>query len=326
MHPASNSRLTSDGQVRLMTKVAHLYHEKGLRQADIATSLHISQARVSRLLKRAGEVGIVRTIVVVANGVHTALEEQLEERFGLAEAVVVDVEGDEQEILNGLGSVGASYLEATLTGGDWIGISSWSQTLLSVVDRLTPFRVSGADRVVQLVGGVGVPAVQAQANRLLDGLASVIGAQPTYVQAPGLVGSAAIRRSLLRDPSLTSVAQEWQRLTMALVGIGSLEPSPLLQQSGNAIADHDQQQLLAAAAVGDVCHRFFNADGDLIPGELNSRVVGIDPAVFRRIPRRIGLAGGTRKHAAIRAALVGGWLNVIITDVQTARTLLGAPA
>ncbi|HEY5821424.1 MAG TPA: MarR family transcriptional regulator, partial [Propionibacteriaceae bacterium] len=102
------SRLTPDGQVRLMTKVAHLYHERGIRQADIAETLHISQARVSRLLKRAAEVGIVRTVVVVSQGVHTDLEEQLESRFGLAEAVVADVEGDDQQILSALGSAGAS--------------------------------------------------------------------------------------------------------------------------------------------------------------------------------------------------------------------------
>ena len=122
---------------------------------------------MSRLLKRAAETGIVRTIVVVSQGVHTDLEQALEQRFGLLEAVVVDVEGDEPEILAGLGSAGAAYLENTLTGGERLGISSWSQTLLAVVDRLRPLRVPGAETVVQLVGGIGVPAVQAQANRLL---------------------------------------------------------------------------------------------------------------------------------------------------------------
>ena len=58
-----------------MTKVAHMYHEQGIRQSDIADALHISQARVSRLLKRAAELGIVRTIVVVSQGVHTDLEQ-----------------------------------------------------------------------------------------------------------------------------------------------------------------------------------------------------------------------------------------------------------
>jgi DNA-binding transcriptional regulator LsrR (DeoR family) len=322
VHTAGAGRSVPDGRVRLITKVAHMYHEQGIRQADIADALHISQTKVSRLLKRAGEIGIVRTVVVVSQGVHLTLEQSLESRYGLREAVVVDVDGDESEIIAGIGSAGAAYLEATLAGGERIGISPWSQTLLSVVDRLHPLRVAGADRVVQLVGGVGERAVQAKANRLLSHLAELVGAEPIYVQAPGLVGTAEIRQSLVADAAMQSVAEEWQSLTMALVGIGSVQPSPLLRDSGNAIAPADQDQLLAAHAVGDVCQRFFDATGQLIHSDLNSRVVGIDPETFRTIPRRIALAGGERKHAAIRAAISGGWVNVLITDVATARALL----
>jgi DNA-binding transcriptional regulator LsrR (DeoR family) len=320
--PAGVARASSNGQVRLMTKIAHLYHEQGLRQSEIAAILHISQAKVSRLLKRASDVGIVRTVVVVSPGVHTDLEQALEKRYGLLEAVVADVDGDDAAILSGLGSAGASYLEATLSGGERIGVSSWSQTLLSVVDRLRPLRTAGADSVVQLVGGVGVASVQAQANRLLGELASLVGASPTYVPAPGLVGAAAMRESLLADPAMENVAGRWQDLTMALVGIGSLQPSALLAQSGNAFAPADQATLLELGAVGDVCTRFFDADGHLVHSDLDDRIVGIDPETYRSIPRRIGLAGGSRKHDAIRAAIAGNWVNVVVTDLATAHALL----
>ena len=95
----SASALQSSGQVRLMTKVARLYHERGLRQQEIATSLHLSQARVSRLLKRAASEGIVRTVVVTPPGIHAELVDALEQRYGLIDAVVVDVEGTDQDIV-----------------------------------------------------------------------------------------------------------------------------------------------------------------------------------------------------------------------------------
>lgn len=319
-------RIQPGGQVRLMTKVAHMYHEQGIRQTDIASTLHISQAKVSRLLKRAVETGIVRTIVAVSQGVHTDLEEELEQRFGLLEAVVVDVEGDEPEILAGLGSAGAAYLENTLTGGERLGISSWSQTLLAVVDRLRPLRVPGAETVVQLVGGMGMPAVQTQANRLLGELAELVGATPWFAPAPSLVGRREIAENLLTDAVMGDVALQWRELTMALVGIGSLQPSELLQQSGNAVDPADQQALLAQGAVGDVCERFFAADGRLVASDIDARVVGIAPDVFRAIPRRVGLAGGLRKRRAIRAAILGGWVNVVVTDLATARDLLAGEA
>jgi len=316
-----NGALT-DGQLRLITKVARMYHERGIRQVDIAESLHLSQARVSRLLKRAAELGIVRTVVAVAAGVHTETEEALEERYGVAEAVVVDVEGTDQDIIAALGSAGATYLETTLTGSERIGLSSWSQTLLAVVDRMRPFRVPGAESVIQLIGGLGAPAAQAQGNRLLTQFAQLVGAAPTFVPAPGLVGSRTIRDSLLSDPAMESVASEWSRLTMALVGIGSLPPSPLLRASGNAVDPADQAKLLAAGAVGDVCQRFFDATGNLLPSDLDDRLVGIDADTLRAVPRRIGIAGGDSKHAAVRAAVLGGWVNVLVTDTGTAAALL----
>ena len=92
--PPRRSPAAAEEQLRLMVKVARLYHEHGVRQPEIARRLHVSQARVSRLLKQAEQDGIVRTTVVVPEGVQTALEEQLEARFGLREAVVVEALDD----------------------------------------------------------------------------------------------------------------------------------------------------------------------------------------------------------------------------------------
>ena len=44
--------------------------------------------------------------MVVSQGVHTDIEEALEQKYGLLEAVVVDVDGDDQDIITGLGSAG----------------------------------------------------------------------------------------------------------------------------------------------------------------------------------------------------------------------------
>ena len=51
--------------LRMMTKVAHLYHAKGLGQIEIAQRLGLSQARVSRLLAAAKEKGIVLSLSLI---------------------------------------------------------------------------------------------------------------------------------------------------------------------------------------------------------------------------------------------------------------------
>ena len=311
----------SDDQLRLMARIARMYHERGMRQADIAEEPHVSQPRVSRLLKRAGEIGIVRTTVALPAGVHTDLEEALEQRYGLGEAVVVDVEGDD-DVTRALGAAAAVYLETTLTGGDTVGLSSWSASLLAAVESMRPAKGSVVDTVVQVVGGVGDPRVQMQATRLIARFAAATGANPVFMPTPGMLGSASGRNTLMADPTVTEVMAIWPQLTTVLVGIGSLEPSPLLRESGNALAERDQEHLLAAGAVGDICLRFFDEDGTPVRSEVDDRVVGIDFDQLRRVPRRVAVAGGARKHSAIRAALRGGWITVLVTDRAEAERLV----
>ncbi|WP_344780916.1 sugar-binding transcriptional regulator [Microbacterium kribbense] len=312
-----------DAQVRLMTKIARMYHERGIRQADIASALSISQAKVSRLLKRAESVGIVRTTVTVAPGVYSELEEQVEAAYGIAEAVVVDVgpDADEAETIASIGAGAAAYLEATLGGSDRIGVSSWSQTILAMVDRMRPLTVRGATEVVQLLGGVGAPESQSHSNRILTELARMLGAEPIYVQAPGVVAGREIRDSLLRDPSMHEVTRHWRELTMAIMGIGNIEPSNVLATSGNAFSSAERRPLLDAGAVGDICHRIYCADGTLVRGAIDDRIIAIPVDDLMRIPRRVGIAGGSRKYDAIHGALRGGWVTTLITDLRTAEHL-----
>ncbi len=325
------SRLPAD-RMSLLTKVARMYHEQHIRQPEIAQRLHISQSRVSRLLKEAVNLGVVRTIVVTPPGVHSQLEDAIRDRYGLADVVVGGDDGgndgsgggdlDDNALLATLGSAGAAYLETTLSEKDDIGVSSWSSTLLAVVDAMTPQRTRLARSAVQLLGGVGDPSVQVKATHLTDRLARVTGAQARYFPAPGIVARKSVRDALLEDPYVSEVASAWDELTVALVGIGSLRPSPLLQSSGNAISDKDQDSLRELGAVGDVCLHFFDAAGALVDSELEERVIGISGAQLRAIPRTIGIAGGARKVDAIRAAALGGWIDVLITDVGTARHLV----
>lgn len=313
--------------IRLLTKVARMYHERGMRQPQIAAQLHVSQPRVSRLLKQAVSLGIVRTTVASPRGVYAELEEALEQAYGLREVVVADTEEvtDEQDLTPALGAAAAVYLETTLTGGDRIGISSWSSTLLATVEAMHPRPTQVAEQVVQVLGGVGKVTAQTHATRLTGRLAQLTGADAIYLPAPGLVGSADTRRALVADPNIASVLSAYEQLTTILAGIGSLEPSPLLRESGNAIAEDEQSELRALGAVGDVCLRFFDESGRHVASSLDDRVLGIGAEALRAVPRTIAVAGGQRKYTAIRAALRGRWVNVLVTDLHTAERLAAKP-
>lgn len=311
-------------ELRLITRVARLYYESGLKQPEIAARLRLSQPKVSRLLKQALDEGIVRITVRVPTGTHPDLEERLQARFGLEDAVVVDVTfDDDDQVARELGAAAAFYVESTVRSGDVIGISSWSATLLAMVDALHPVTTVRDTRVVQILGGVGDPAAAGHATHLIRRLAQLLHGQGEFLPAPGVVGSAEARRVLLDDPFVRSAMALFDRVSMALVGIGTVQPSGLLARSGNVFSPEELASVRALGGVGDISLRFVSATGEPIATPLDERVIGIELEQLKRVPRSVGVAGGRRKVAAIRAALVGGWLNCLITDRHTAERLLG---
>ena len=309
-------------ELRLMVRVARLYYEQELGQPEIAAQLDLSQSSVSRLLKRARQEQIVRTTVTAPMGTYPELEEALERTYGLKEAIVVDsVDGDDQRVLREIGAAAAFYLETTLKQGEVIGISSWSATILAMVDAMHPVsRVTNVN-VVQILGGVGNPTANVFAAHLISRLASLVHGEATLLPAPGVVGSVQARQVLLEDPYVFSAMQMFNQVTLALVGIGTVEPSGLLASSGNIFSPQELDMLRKAGAVGDICLRFFGNSGNPVATPLNDRVIGMELQHLQRINRAVGVAGGRRKLDAIRGALEGHWINVLITDRLTAEHL-----
>ena len=309
-------------ETRLMVKLARMYYVQGLRQQDITESLGVHQSTISRLLKRARESNIVRMIVDVPRGVHSELEEQLEAKYGLREAFVVDCPDDEEHMIRELGAAAAFQLETILRPKERIGISSWSRHLLAMVDQLHPTPRAEGGLVIQMLGGVGTPELQGRATQLANQLSKLIGANPVLLQAPGVTGSAKARDLLIKEPYVHETMEYFPTLDLALVGIGALKPSALLESSGNTFKKAELQTLQKLGAVGDICMRFFNEDGLEIQSPLLDRVIGIDLPTLKRVNRIVGIAGGPSKFRAIKAAITGKLINVLITDQKTAQRLV----
>ena len=113
----------------------------------------------------------------------------------------------------------------------------------------------------------------------------------------------------------------FHKITLALVGIGSVEPSALVASSGNSFSPEELEAIRQSGVVGDICLRFYDANGREVKEPLGNRVIGIDLDRLSRIRTTIGIAGGKRKFAAILAALRGKWVNTLVTDQFTADRL-----
>lgn len=314
---------TTREELRLITKIAFLYHKQNLKQSEIAEQLDLSQATVSRILRRAEEEEIVRVTVNIPTGIYSGLENELSSKYGLKAAIVVHCEdGNDEAVFHYLGSAAAYYIETTLGKNEVVGLSSWSSTLLGMVNSMNRLSKASNAKVVQMLGGMGNPSAKIYAARITEQFANLVQGEAIYLPAPGLARSQDARDDLMSDPYVCKAFNLFDKITLAIVGIGSVEPSKLLASSGNIFSSDELDALQQAGAVGDICLRFFNSEGEHIELPLDKRVVSIRMEQLAQAKRIVGVAGGRRKLNAIRGALHGKHINVLITDYATAVALM----
>src|SRR6516165_10240225 len=258
--------------LRLMTRAARLYYEERLVQSEIASRLGLTQVAVSRLLKKAEEHGIVRTTVVTPPGAFAELEEMLEHRFWLSQVIIGEATVDSEEaVLAAIGSAAAQFLESIIKSKEVIGISS----LLSTVAQMHPVRKVENCLVVQMLGGIGSPSAEQHANHLAVRLSRLVHGDARFLPVPGIVGSRNAAKVLLRDPNVSNTVELFEKVTLALVGVGALEPSTLVASSGNVFSEEELKSVQKQGAVGDICLRFYDAEGQAVRGALDDRVIGM---------------------------------------------------
>ncbi|WP_081256393.1 MULTISPECIES: sugar-binding domain-containing protein [Staphylococcus] len=75
-------------------------------------------------------------------------------------------------------------------------------------------------------------------------------------------------------------------------------------------------------AIGDIIYNFIDENGKKIDCEWNNRIISLEIEEYKRIPLKIGIAGGKNKEKAIKAALNNHLIDVLVTDENTGMELL----
>jgi DNA-binding transcriptional regulator LsrR (DeoR family) len=303
---------------KLIYKVLRNYYEKGLTQQEVAEKYNISRIKVSRLIKKALNEKIVQIKINIPIDPTDELEQQIEEIFGIEEAIVVSV--SPEKIIGGLGNAAASYVSSHINNQDVIGVT-WGRFISASINALQPMNCPDV-RIVQMLGGLGDPASDIHGTELVIRMASILKAKARPLHSPGIVKSKEIRQALMENRQISDTLKLAEKATFAIFGIGTLDKSASLLTESSIMSGEEIKRLVRKGAVGNICLRSFDEHGNPVPDEIDERVVGLAVDQIRKIPRSIGVAGGAEKHQAILAALRGKWVNTIITDDQTARFLL----
>lgn len=300
--------------------VARLYYEQGLTKLDIAARLGISRFRVARLLDAAREDGTVRIEIREPVEVDVGLGRLLEERFGLALALVSAGAAADDACLPALA---AGWLPELLRPDDVLGVAGGS-TLQRLVRALGDDPQLPAIPVVQIAGAMPAQATGAGAGEIAWELARRLAGAFHPLPAPALLPSAAARDAVLASEPVATTAALFARVTVALVGLGSLsEDGGSALRAPGGLGEQELDALHAAGAVGDLLVHPFDDDGAFVDAGLDARTIGIGLDDLGRT-RVVAVAGGRGKVRAVAAALRTGLLDVLVTDEQCARAALAS--
>jgi DNA-binding transcriptional regulator LsrR (DeoR family) len=309
-------------QLRMISRVAKLYYSKELRQTQIAKELGVSQARVSRLLAAADDFGVVKTTVIAPRGLYSDLEMQLEDKLGLLQVHIVSSEDETSNLTQDLGKAAASLIEAMPLEGKNIGFTAWSRSLRSLAREFNRFLKMAPDNIVELLGDVGSPLVQHEATLATELFANALGGTPVFLRLPSVVSNSLIAESLIQnDPHARKALALMDELDLALVGVGSCDIASPNYAGANFFTQEQLEIPISKGAVGQINLRFIDADGQPVDCSLDPLVIGITLEQLAKTPIRIAVAAGADKLAALKAAAKGGWINVLITDLETAEQL-----
>jgi DNA-binding transcriptional regulator LsrR (DeoR family) len=301
------------GDFEQLVRASRLYYELGETQNAIAEQLGVTRPQVSRLLKRARAEGIVEIRIVDSTAVESPAADALGRSYGLdAVHLAPTIAGPEDLTRRMVGRLAAEVLRAVVRPGASVGVGDGafvSATADALEESATPVAIT----VVPLCGGFWTTGQEREPYRRVG---DALGGQVRGLMAPGLVDDAATRAALVAHAGIRAITEIWNRLDVALFGIGG--PA----WSASLVGESVERDLEASEAVGEVLVAPFDLDGQFVCPALRDRVIAFDARRLGRVPSAIGVAAGENKVRPILGALRAGIVRTLVTDIATAEAVV----
>lgn len=305
----------------LMLRAAWMYYNENLTHAEIAHKLRTSRVKITRLLQKAREEGLVEIRILKPLPAIYHLARRIETTFGVDEVIVAPGGPSVDDTLNAVGEAAAHYLMQVVPGSCIIGFG-WSTTVSRMLPYLHPVQLSDGCTVVELAGSM---LGQANPYSVSNRVAEIFRAPLHPLPVPVIIQNAAARRAILSEPAIQSALELARTSTLAFVGLGDASPSGTMVSLGYLTPD-EMADVRARGAVGEILMRYFDRAGRPIGTLLDDQVIGLGWDDICQIPRLVVVAAGPRKVGPIGGILRSGLCNCLITDSDTAEQVLASAA
>jgi len=311
--------LLDNDKIRKVVEAAKLYYQLDYSQNQIADELGVSRPTVSRLLQQAKAEGIVTIEIKDPTEDVEVLRNRLKEKFQLKNVVIAYTPTYEETVVKRyIGQAAAAYVVEAAKDGDTIG-ASWGSTMYQVALHLKTKSLNNSF-VVQLNGGVSDADIQISPSEIVHLFGRAFNVTPYFMYLPAIVDHILVKQAMLTDRHIRRVMDMGLGANVAVFTAGSPTPDSVLINSNYMRSD--ELETIKTRAVGDICSRYYDANGEICLPGLNERTVGIELADLRTKEHAILVAGGPSKINAIHGALKGKYANALVTDQITAKALL----
>ena len=287
---------------RLSIDVAKLYYKSDYSQQQIANKLNLSRPTVSRLLQYAKEKGFVQINIADPIEDNSSLEEALCEKYNLDVVKIAYAPlNTTNEIKKSISIKAADYLHEIAKDGDIIGVC-WGTTIYNMALNLKHKALKGV-QIVQLKGGISHSQSNTYAYEVVELFSEAFSTVGRYLPLPVMFDTVQIKELIEKDKHIKKILDLGRQANIAVFTVGTVKNDALLFRLG--YIDKKDRDIIQNRAVGDICSRFFDAQGNICDKELDERTVGIKLEELKAKEKRILVAGSQRKITAIKAALKG---------------------
>jgi DNA-binding transcriptional regulator LsrR (DeoR family) len=321
MNQTNNSSVDQIPQeeLRLITRAAWLYYMQGMTQTEVAEELNCSRIKVSRLIARARSLGIVDIRIHQPPGFFVDVEQALVKRYNLRDAVVtLDVpEGEPQRRV--LARAAIEWLTPNLKPDRVVGISM-GRTLAYFPEMIDTGLQTGAT-FIEVMGASDSINSGFRSYAVISRIAQLFGGQSRLLDVPTFVSNQSMRDLLMSEEQVAARFDIARSSDILITSVGSVDEDALLYKMGY-LTDDILRELQNNQAIGDLLGQFIDERGRPVPSPLDGRLMALQLEDLKRIPYSVLVSGGPNKTRAMKAALLGNYVNVLITDMATAQKLL----
>ncbi|MDD3369371.1 MAG: sugar-binding transcriptional regulator [Lachnospiraceae bacterium] len=295
----------------LMAKTAWYYYSDNLTQQQISDLLGVNRMRVIKLLDKAKQCGIIQFKIRSDSEKRMEIEQLLMKQFGLKDCFIVPSPMAVEDINENIAKAASMYICNRLTDESFInvGYGDTSSRILNHLAISTEHTLS----CVSLTGGVSYYLPNANS--------STFNSRLYLIPTPLLASTNEMAAAMKTEKSVKDIEQLIPLSCLSVIGIGSMDDEATILKSG-ILTKNDFLFLTRNGAVGDVLSHFINEDGEIVKSGLEDRTISTPLETLKKLDNVIGVAAGENKVTAIRAALHGKYLDILITDEDTANALV----